>query len=80
MLKCTQNNNAEKQQQQTARIKRFIGHQGRHTFDGDSTIVLAGLSVGVVVITSDLIDSQSLVLFDEVELQSPSSSNVVDAF
>jgi len=75
-LKCTQNNNAKTTT--TTRIKRFIGHQGRHTFDGDSTIVLAGLSVGVVVITSDLIDSQSLELFDDVELQSTSSSNVVD--
>ncbi len=74
-LKCTQNNNAKTT---TTTIKRFIGHQGRHTFDGDSTIVLAGLSVGVVVITSDLIDSQSLELFDDVELQSTSSSNVVD--
>jgi hypothetical protein len=61
-------------------MKRFIGHQGRHTLDGDSTMVLAGLSVGVVVIASDLIDSQSLELFDDVELQSASSSNVLDVF
>ena len=85
-LKCTQNNNAKKT---TRRNEWFIGHQGRHTFDGDSSIVLAGLSVGVVaivvvvvvvvvVVASDFIDSQSLELLDDIGLQSASSSNVVD--
>lgn len=59
-----------------------VGHQGRQTFDGESSVRLVGLSRGVVV-PSDRMDSPSLEWFGEAdaddvdgELQSARSSKV----